>query len=93
MEEKNIINKIDFKEGTIEYFIKESIRDKAILEVLETNDTFDMLQEEDVKKLRERIFNRNIELDSAWLFEEDEDYGMDIIYKGNNVIHIRYIKC
>ena len=93
MEEKKIINKIDFKEGTIEYFIKESIKNKAILEVLETNDTFDMIRKKDVKKLRERIFNKNMELDSAWLFEKDEDYGMDIIYKGNNVIHIRYIKC
>lgn len=93
MEEQTMINKIDFKEGTIEYFIEEAIRDKAILEMLETNDTFDMLKEEDVKRLRERIFNTDMTLDSAWLFEENEDYGMDIIYKGNNVIHIRYIKC
>ena len=64
MEEENIINKIDFKEGTIEYFIKESIRDKAILEVLETNDTFDMIRTKYVKKLRERISNRHIESES-----------------------------
>lgn len=93
MEEQTMINKIDFKEGTINYFIEESIRDKAILEMLESNDTFDMLKEEDIKRLREQIFNTDMVLDSAWLFEENEDYGMDIIYKGNNVIHIRYIKC
>ena len=92
MEEQTIINKIDFKEGTIEYFIEESTKDKAILEVLEDNKTYDMLKEEGVKKLRERIFNTDMVLDSAWLFEENEDYGMDVIYKGNNVIHIRYIR-
>ena len=92
MEEQTIINKIDFKEGTIEYFIEEVTRDKVILEVLEDNKTYDMLKEEDVKKLRERIFNTDMVLDSAWLFEENEDYGMDVIYKGNNVIHIRYIR-
>ena len=64
MEEQTIINKIDFKEGTIEYFIGESTRDKAILEVLEDNKTYDMLKEGDVKKLRERIFNRNIEFNN-----------------------------
>ena len=90
--EEQTINKIDFKEGTIEYFIEEATRDKTILEVLESNDTFDMLKEEDVKKLRERIFNTDMVLDSAWLFEENEDYGIDIIYKGDNVIHIRYIR-
>ena len=92
MEEQTIINKIDFKEGTINYFIEESIRDKAILEVLEDNKTYDMLKEEDVKKLRERIFNTDMVLDSAWLFEDSEEYGIDIIYKGENVIHIRYIR-
>ena len=90
--EEQTINKIDFKEGTIEYFIEEVTRDKVILEVLEDNKTYDMLKEEDVKKLRERIFNTDMVLDSAWLFEENEDYGMDVIYKGNNVIHIRYIR-
>ena len=92
MEEQTIINKIDFKEGTIEYFIEEATRDKTILEILEDNKTYDMLKEEDVKKLRERIFNTDMVLDSAWLFEENEDYGIDIIYKGDNVIHIRYIR-
>ena len=92
MEEQTIINKIDFKEGTIEYFSEEATRDKAILEVLEDNKTYDMLKEGDVKKLRERIFNTDMVLDSAWLFEDSEEYGIDIIYKGDNVIHIRYIR-
>ena len=73
-------------------FSEEATRDKAILEVLEDNKTYDMLKEEGVKKLRERIFNADMVLDSAWLFEENEEYGIDIIYKGNNVIHIRYIR-
>ena len=41
--EEQTINKSDFKEGTIEYFIEEATRDKAILEVLEDNKTYDML--------------------------------------------------
>ena len=73
-------------------FSEEATRDKAILELLEDNKTYDMLKEGDVKKLRERIFNTDMVLDSAWLFEENEDYGIDIIYKGDNVIHIRYIR-
>ena len=71
-------------------FSEEATRDKAILELLEDNKTYDMLEEEGVKKLRERIFNADMVLDSAWLFEDSEEYGIDIIYKGDNVIHIRY---
>ena len=80
MEELTIINKIDFKEGTIEYFIEEATRDKAILEVLEDNKTYDMLKEGDVKKLRERIFNTDMVLDSAWLFEDSEEYGVPTFF-------------